>query len=86
MQGDYNALMAAAVDYLVAPDTNRRNDSSATWTTSTGDIGVFSDSEEIDDRAAFVDEYNRLAKKVCRLNVTDLHALLTQRSIGSVCW
>jgi hypothetical protein len=64
MQSDFNPLMAAAVDYLAAPDTNRRNDSSATWTTSTGDMGIVSDTDEIEDRNHFVDEYNRLAKKV----------------------
>lgn len=86
MQDDFDPLMAAAVDYLAAPDTNRRNDSSANWTTSSGDVGVSSDSEKREDRAHFVDEYNRLAKKVRWFSVTDSHALLTQRSMGFVCW
>jgi hypothetical protein len=38
--------------------------SSATWTSSSGDINLVSEVEEIDDRERFVDEYNRLAKKV----------------------
>ncbi|ORY71902.1 uncharacterized protein BCR38DRAFT_330319 [Pseudomassariella vexata] len=38
--------------------------SSNTWTSSSGDIGLASEGEEVDDREQFVDEYNRLAKKV----------------------
>jgi len=38
--------------------------SSATWTSSSGDLGLLSDTDEIDDRQDFVDEYNRLARKV----------------------
>lgn len=69
MQSDVNPIMAAAVaDYLAGPDANRRNDSSATWTTSSGDMGIFSESDEIEDRVHFIDEYNRLAKKVCLLH------------------
>jgi hypothetical protein len=64
MDSDLNPVMAAAVDYLVGPDTNKRNDSSATWTTSSGEMGLFSDSDDIEDRVHFVDEYNRLAKNV----------------------
>ncbi|KAI7770238.1 hypothetical protein LZL87_002609 [Fusarium oxysporum] len=36
---------------------------SRTWTSS-GDHNILSDTDELDDRAAFVQEYNRLAKKV----------------------
>jgi hypothetical protein len=36
---------------------------SNTWTTSSGD--VLSDQDEVDDRTTFIQEYNRLAKKVC---------------------
>lgn len=35
---------------------------SNTWTTSSGD--VLSDQDEVDDRTIFIQEYNRLAKKV----------------------
>lgn len=80
MQNDLNPLMAVAVaDYLAGPDPNRRNDSSATWTTSSGDVGISSDSDEIEDRVHFVDEYNRLAKKVGSPPPphAGLHALLT---------
>lgn len=38
--------------------------SSATWTSSSGDLAMFSDTDEIEDRTRFVLEYNRLAKKV----------------------
>ncbi|KAF4991717.1 hypothetical protein FDECE_13948 [Fusarium decemcellulare] len=36
---------------------------SRTWTSSSGDHGVLSDTDELEDRAAYVQEYNRLAKK-----------------------
>jgi hypothetical protein len=36
--------------------------SSATWTSTSGDL--VSDTDEIDNREAFVNEYNRLARKV----------------------
>lgn len=39
--------------------------SSETWTSTSGDI--VSDTDEIENRDAFVDEYNRLARKVCLL-------------------
>lgn len=65
MQSDVDPLVAG-VDHIPLPsNTNRRHDSSATWTSSSGDIGIFSDNDEVDDRENFVDEYNRLAKKVC---------------------
>ncbi|KAK7954948.1 hypothetical protein PG988_015642 [Apiospora saccharicola] len=37
--------------------------SSTTWTSSSGDFGVNSEDEEVEDRSFFVDEYNKLAKK-----------------------
>jgi hypothetical protein len=40
--------------------------SSTTWTSSSGDFGVNCEDEEVEDRRFFVDEYNKLAKKVCR--------------------
>lgn len=40
--------------------------SSATWTSDSGDMGVLSDTDEVADRAQFVEEYNRLANKACR--------------------
>jgi hypothetical protein len=38
--------------------------SSDTWTSSSGDLGILSDTDDIDDRADFIQEYNRLAQKV----------------------
>ena len=38
--------------------------SSGTWTTSSGELGLLSNADEIEDRDVFVQEYNRLAKKV----------------------
>ncbi|OAA35134.1 Rho GTPase activation protein [Beauveria brongniartii RCEF 3172] len=37
--------------------------SSHTWTSTSGDIGLLRDADEVEDRAIFVQEYNRLAKK-----------------------
>ncbi|PFH59847.1 hypothetical protein XA68_11796 [Ophiocordyceps unilateralis] len=37
--------------------------SSGTWTTSSGELGLLSDTDEVEDRAIFVHEYNRLARK-----------------------
>lgn len=37
---------------------------SRTWTISSGERGLLSDTDEVGNRAAFVQEYNRLAKKV----------------------
>ncbi|KAF4970833.1 hypothetical protein FSARC_2199 [Fusarium sarcochroum] len=46
---------------------------SKTWTTSSGEHGILSDTDELEDRASFVQEYNRLAKKVrCTLEGCDL--------------
>ena len=38
--------------------------SSHTWTTSSGELGFLSDTDELNDRTWVVEEYNRLAKKV----------------------
>ena len=50
----------------VADSRSRRRafESSATWTSSNGDVGFLSDTDEIEGREQFVMEYNRLAKKV----------------------
>ncbi|KAL0779707.1 hypothetical protein CaCOL14_004191 [Colletotrichum acutatum] len=37
--------------------------SSATWTSSVGDLALLSDTDEIQDRRIFVQDYNRLARK-----------------------
>ncbi|OHE96751.1 RhoGAP domain-containing protein [Colletotrichum orchidophilum] len=37
--------------------------SSATWASSVGDLAMLSDTDEIQDRRRFVQEYNRLAKR-----------------------
>jgi hypothetical protein len=59
-------ITAATADMLATTNGRRGNESSATWTTSSGGIDTFrSDMEELEDRSPFVDEYNRLAKKVC---------------------
>jgi hypothetical protein len=49
---------------LNAVGGHRQMQSSRTWTTSSGDVGLMSDADELEDRVLFVQEYNRLAKKV----------------------
>lgn len=53
---------ATAQNFAVTRGTIGR--SSRTWTASSGDLGLLSDTDETEDRAVFVIEYNRLAKKV----------------------
>ncbi len=48
---------------------SRKGRSSATWTTSSGDPDTLSDADELEDRDLFVEEYNRLAKKVGSLGL-----------------
>lgn len=49
---------------LPAIKTSSGVQSSATWTSTTGDLGGLSDTDKISDRETFVEEYNRIAKKV----------------------
>lgn len=60
--------------------------SSATWTSTSGDL--VSDTDEIDGRGAFVEEYNRLARKVCPLAPlsTSIFRVLNWDSMASVHW
>ncbi|GJN74874.1 hypothetical protein PLICBS_008967 [Purpureocillium lilacinum] len=51
----------ASVHSLLAQGSRVR--SSGTWTASSGELGLVSDTDEVDDRAVYVHEYNRLAKK-----------------------
>ncbi|KAG7410523.1 putative Rho-GTPase-activating protein 6 [Fusarium oxysporum f. sp. rapae] len=57
---------------------------SRTWTSS-GDHNILSDTDELDDRAAFVQEYNRLAKKngVRILVIDDFDFRHTGNGLGS---
>jgi hypothetical protein len=43
--------------------SRRAIQSSNTWTSSSGEILL--EHDDIEDRSLFVEEYNRLAKKVC---------------------
>ncbi|KAK4460197.1 hypothetical protein QBC42DRAFT_272843 [Cladorrhinum samala] len=55
----------ATVGQLPIPGKDRRgNASSATWTSSSGDLAGLSDTDDIQERDQFVQEYNRLARKV----------------------
>jgi hypothetical protein len=54
---------AALTEASTADISRRAVRTSNTWTSSSGDI--VSDQDEIEDRTLFVQEFNRLAKKVC---------------------
>ncbi|KLU88751.1 hypothetical protein MAPG_07735 [Magnaporthiopsis poae ATCC 64411] len=43
--------------------SRRRERSSNTWTSSSADMALLSDTDEVEDRTWFVEEYNRLASK-----------------------
>lgn len=47
--------------------------SSCTWTTSSGELGMMSDTDELEDRTLYVQEYNRLASKVHFSDHRDWH-------------
>jgi hypothetical protein len=54
---------AALTEASTAGISRRILRTSNTWTSSSGD--VLSDQDEIDDRTIFIQEFNRLARKVC---------------------
>lgn len=54
---------SASVHSLLAAAASQVH-TSGTWTTSSGEIGLLSDADEVEDRAVFVHEYNRMARKV----------------------
>ena len=55
--------------------------SSNTWTTSSGELGQMSDTDELEDRTVYAQEYNRLAKKVCILrSLTGYKEIVTDTS------
>ncbi|CAJ0541281.1 Ff.00g079720.m01.CDS01 [Fusarium sp. VM40] len=58
---------------------------SKTWTTSSGDHNILNDTDELEDRAGFVQEYNRLAKKngVRILVIDDFDFRPTGKGLGS---
>lgn len=60
--------------------------SSATWTSTSGDLSGLSDTDEIGDRREFVEEYNRISKKVCCLVRNCQFYMLTCNSMASVHW
>lgn len=54
-----------------AEETDRRAyRSSTTWASSSGDMGAITEEDEDDSHQVFVEEYNRLAKKVRRNDVS----------------
>ncbi|KAL8338082.1 hypothetical protein RB601_006604 [Gaeumannomyces tritici] len=46
-----------------SPSSRRRERSSNTWTSSSADMALLSDTDDVDDRTCFFEEYNRLASK-----------------------
>ncbi|KAH6850848.1 Rho GTPase activation protein [Chaetomium sp. MPI-CAGE-AT-0009] len=56
--------LATADGHLAVPTHERRaNATSATWTSSSGDLADFSDTDDLEVRDEFVQEYNRVARK-----------------------
>lgn len=55
-------ITSRSVGALDVPRSRRSN----TWTSSSGDLGLLSEGDQVDDREDFVNEYNRLAKRVTR--------------------
>ncbi|KAK4453636.1 hypothetical protein QBC34DRAFT_189868 [Podospora aff. communis PSN243] len=76
---------SATVGQLPGPGPDRRaNKSSATWTSSSGDLAALSDSDEVQERPEFVQEYNRLARKHgIRTIATDDHSSCLVRAYPS---
>lgn len=58
------SLPTAAGQFAVPIHERRANPSSATWTSSSGDFADLSDADDLEIRDEFVQEYNRVAKKV----------------------
>jgi hypothetical protein len=57
--------LATADGHLAVPTHERRgNATSATWTSSSGDLADFSDTDDLEVCDEFVQEYNRVARKV----------------------
>jgi hypothetical protein len=57
--------LSTADGHLAIPTHERRaNATSATWTSSSGDLADFSDTDDLEVRDEFVQEYNRVARKV----------------------
>ena len=58
--GDGNGDGVGVADYDAPPPV----EGSTTWTSSSGEFGVFSEGDDVDGREGLIDEYNRIAKKV----------------------
>lgn len=60
-----SSLSSATLPIPRVPPRSEANDrSSSTWTTSSGDPDALEDADASGDRVLFVEEYNRLARKV----------------------
>jgi hypothetical protein len=57
-------LPTAASHLTVPAHETRANATSGTWTSSSGDLADLSDADDVEVRDEFVQEYNRVAKKV----------------------
>lgn len=59
-----DSLTVGNLPSLLGPLAFRQELSSNTWASSTADMALLSDNDEIGDRDAFVEDYNRLSRKV----------------------
>lgn len=57
---------STTLNRMTGPGHGTQMRSSRTWTSSSGEFGVLSDTDEVDNREVFIVEYNRLANKVAR--------------------
>ncbi|QBZ64730.1 hypothetical protein PoMZ_06429 [Pyricularia oryzae] len=58
-----DSLTVGNLPSLLGPLAFRQELSSNTWASSTADMALLSDNDEIGDRDAFVEDYNRLSRK-----------------------
>ncbi|TLD24348.1 hypothetical protein PspLS_06633 [Pyricularia sp. CBS 133598] len=58
-----DSLTVGNLPSLLGPLAFRQELSSNTWASSTADMALLSDNDEISDRDAFVEDYNRLSRK-----------------------
>lgn len=57
-------LLATAHRPPTTEPSRGESSSSGTWTATSGELGFLSDADKVDERSQFVQEYNRLAKRV----------------------
>jgi hypothetical protein len=77
---------ATLIDLPVPLRSEPKEHSSGTWTTSSGDPDAFEDADGMEDRGIFIEDYNRLARKVTwpRYGLRYDNSLITSHSTAFV--